>query len=150
MPRLAAPNSAADLPEAAAETTGGGRPFDLRGPDARAIDLRGPDARGAEPRPVDALHGGGLELSNLSGYFIVVLLLVVCGLIHASNRVDRRETSMDIEATRAKLGVAIAEQERLKLELATLQDPENLRLASQAVGMDSRPKVIDLAPEATP
>lgn len=140
MPRLAAPTSATALPEAAAELTGGGRP----------LDPRAPEARGAEARPVDNLHGGGLELSNLSGYFIVVLLLVVCGLIHASNRVDRRETSMDIEATRAKLGVAIAERERLKLELATLQDPENLRLASQAVGMDARPKVIDLPPEVSP
>ena len=112
------------------------------------IDAAAPPAseRPAEPRPVDTLHGGGLELSNLSGYFIVVLLLVICGLIHASNRLDRRETAMAIEAARVTLGHALAEQERLKLELATLQDPENLRIASEAVGITARPKVIDLPP----
>lgn len=117
------------------------------------IDAAAPpaSARPAEPRPVDTLHGGGLELSHLSGYFFVVVLLVFCGLIHASNRLDRRETAMAIESTRVRLGAAIAEQERLRLELATLQDPENLRLAGESVGIVARPKVIDLPPvEASP
>ena len=140
MPRIAAPTSVSVLSETAAAPAGGGH----------RLDVRAADARRAEARPVDDLHHGNTELAYLRSYLIVVAILIMCGLVHAKNRLDKRETSMAIESARSKVTVAKAERARLHLELATLQDPDVLRSASEQIGMDSRPKVVDLPPEVSP
>ena len=98
-------------------------------------------------RPMDDIHGGGLELSQIFPGLLVAFLCVICGITYANNNVDQRETAMAIDAARARLAMAQAEQERLQLELATLRDPETLRATSEQLGLYARPTVIDLPAE---
>ena len=104
---------------------------------------------GAKPEvPTDsriqAMDSGGLELDHLWRYLAVAALVATCALIAAWSRVDLVKTSVKLDMAEVRLKHAQREQERLRLELATITDPATLNEASATLNLDPSVKVVDV------
>ena len=61
------------------------------------------------------------EVVHLGRYVLIALLTSMCMLLWAWSRIDLRETAVALDAIERRNELAIAEHERLRLELLSLQ-----------------------------
>ncbi len=94
--------------------------------------------------PIEALEGGGLELSHLWRYLAVAALVATAALLAAWSRVDLVETSVALDSVEARLTAAEEENQRLQLELATVTDPAYLTEAAVTLQLAKDVHVVDV------
>ncbi len=102
----------------------------------------------AQPRRLaglDALHVGHVELDRLGRYLVVAAFVGACLLVSAWSRIDLRRTSMQLHRTEAAFASARSEHARLRLELATLQDPSHLQQAATQLELQPAAHIVDLS-----
>jgi hypothetical protein len=92
------------------------------------------------------INSGGIELSRIASYVMVIALLACCMLLSAWSRIDLRETAVSLDRSERDLSGAQAEGTRLRLELATLEDPAWLSTAADSLQLDRDVRVIDVPP----
>jgi hypothetical protein len=61
------------------------------------------------------------EVVHLGRYALVAILASLCMLLWAWSRIDLRETAVALDRTQRDYDLAVAEHERLELELLSLQ-----------------------------
>jgi hypothetical protein len=61
------------------------------------------------------------EVVHLGRYAIVAILASMCMLLWAWSRIDLRETAVALDRTQERNDLAVAEHERLQLELLSLK-----------------------------
>jgi hypothetical protein len=61
------------------------------------------------------------EVVHLGRYVLVALLVSMCMLLWAWSRIDLRETAVALDGTERRNDLAMAEHERLELELLSLK-----------------------------
>lgn len=93
---------------------------------------------------LEALHVGHVELDRLGRYLAVTALVGACLLTSAWSRIDLRRTSMQLDRADAAFESARAEHARLRLELATLQDPSNLHHAAAELALQPTTAIVDV------
>lgn len=91
-----------------------------------------------------------VELSRLGRYLGIAAVFGLCALLHAWSRIDLRETAVALDVAQTKLSTANAEQQRLKLELASLRDPARLGQIGVTMYLDTHVPVVAVpaAPQA--
>lgn len=95
-----------------------------------------------------SVETGGIELSHLSGYAFIIVLMAGVMLLSAWSRIDRRETAVALDRSEKAYIAALAESSRLKLEVATLEDPAWLAHAANSLSLDSSVPVVDMTQPA--
>lgn len=95
------------------------------------------------------LHAEGVELRYLWRYGAVAALMVACALLSTWSRVDLVETSVALHKSRSAHRSALAERQRLTLELASLRDPQTLEGAAAAMSLDNTVPVVELGQSGT-
>ncbi|MCB9779992.1 MAG: hypothetical protein H6742_15615 [Alphaproteobacteria bacterium] len=93
---------------------------------------------------LDSHHTGHVELPLFARYAMVGMLLVVCLLVNAWSRIDIRQTSLAVYDAEVELQRARAENARLRLELASLQDPAALSVAAEQLELASDVAIVDV------
>ena len=106
-------------------------------------------AHTTQPGSTDTLYGGGIELSHLWRYLVVAGLVATCALLSTWSRVDLVETSVALDNAEARLSASVAERERLRLELATLSDPDRLNRMAATLQLSSKVPVVELTSAAS-
>lgn len=86
----------------------------------------------------------GVELYRLRAglYWLIGFALIAALIAHL--RIYQRQIALDIDAARAAHDRALAQNHRLKLELASIEDPANLQGLARALGFDQSVIVIDV------
>jgi len=92
------------------------------------------------------LEDSGIELTRIASYIMVIALLACCMLLSTWSRIDLRETAVGLDRSEQALETAQAEGTRLRLELATLEDPAWLSRAVSSLQLDRTVPVIDVPP----
>jgi len=92
------------------------------------------------------LKTGGVDLAHISSYVMVIVLMAGCMLLSAWSRIDLRETAVALDRSERAYASAQAEATRLRLELATLEDPAWLSQAVTTLELDKTVPVIDVPP----
>jgi hypothetical protein len=92
------------------------------------------------------LEDSGIELTRIASYVMVIALLACCMLLSTWSRIDLRETAVALDRSEQAHATAQAEGTRLRLELATLEDPAWLSRAVSSLKLDRTVLVIDVPP----
>ncbi|MFT5682921.1 MAG: hypothetical protein ACI8RZ_003845, partial [Myxococcota bacterium] len=116
-------------------------------------DWENEDGSPVEPSqaPLHAMSRSGMELNRLNGYGFMLALCALCALLSTWSRLDLRTTSLELDEARSAYSAAESEQARLRLELASLSDPDWLAGAAALLSLESGAEVIHLqVPNTTP
>jgi hypothetical protein len=70
-------------------------------------------------------------------------------LLSTWSRIDLRETAVALDRSQRAYATATAEATRLRLELATLEDPAWLAQAAETLHLDRTVPVVDVPPPAS-
>ena len=92
------------------------------------------------------IENSGIELSRIASYVMVIALLACCMLLSTWSRIDLRETAVALDRSEQAYAAAQAEGTRLRLELATLEDPAWLSKAVDSLELDRTVPVVDIPP----
>ena len=92
------------------------------------------------------IEDSGVELTRIASYVMVIALLACCMLLSTWSRIDLRETAVALDRSERRYAAAQAEGTRLRLELATLEDPAWLSQAVDSLQLDRTVPVIDVSP----
>ncbi len=99
--------------------------------------------------PLHPMSRSGIELNRLNRYGFMLALCALCALLSTWSRIDLRSTSLSLDEARSEFSAAEAEQARLRLELASLSDPDWLAGAAETLSLESGAEVIHLQAPAT-
>ncbi|MDG1481968.1 MAG: hypothetical protein P8R54_20420 [Myxococcota bacterium] len=86
----------------------------------------------------------GIELNRLNRYGLMLALFALCALLSTWSRIDLRSTSLSLDEARSEYSNAEADQVRLRLELASLSDPDWLADAAATLSLEGDSEVIHL------
>jgi len=101
--------------------------------------------------PLHPMNRSGIELNRLNRYGLMLALCALCALLSTWSRLDLRSTSLSLDEARSQYSSAEAEQARLRLELASLSDPDWLSGAAATLSLEGTSEVIHLqAPAGSP
>lgn len=94
---------------------------------------------------LEAMHVGHIEIDRLGRYIVVIGLVAACLMVGAWLRIDLRRTSMQLDRADAAFEAARAEHARLRLELATLQDPSHLHRVAAQLALQPGATIVDVS-----
>jgi hypothetical protein len=94
--------------------------------------------------PLHPMNRPGIELNRLNRYGLMLALCALCALLSTWSRLDLRSTSLSLDEARSEYANAEAEQARLRLELASLSDPDWLAGAAETLSLEGDAEVIHL------
>ena len=86
----------------------------------------------------------GLELSELRQWMMWFIAVAVWWFITAHSTLERRKIALELHTARVRLNKVQQQNHRLNLELASIQDPEQLSKTAAALGFDQTVTVIDI------
>jgi len=92
------------------------------------------------------LESSGIEITRIASYVMVIALLACCMLLSTWSRIDLRETAVALDRSERAYATAEAKGTRLRLELATLEDPAWLSQAVNDLKLDRTVPVVDVPP----
>jgi hypothetical protein len=92
------------------------------------------------------IQNSGVELTHIASYVMVIALMACCMLLSTWSRIDLRETAVALDRSERAYATAQAEATRLRLELATLEDPAWLSQAVDTLSLDQTVPVVDVQP----
>ena len=95
--------------------------------------------------PLQPLELAGIELTHLTRYLMVVVLVTVCMLVSTWSRLDFRETAVALDQAQRAYKLSLSESAQLELELASLSDPHWLNQAATVLDLQPGISIIDLA-----
>ncbi len=95
------------------------------------------------------IQSSGVELTRIASYIMVIALMACCMLLSTWSRIDLRETAVALDRSERAYITAQAEATRLRLELATLEDPAWLSTAIKSLELDNTVPVIDVPPTSS-
>ena len=104
----------------------------------------------AAPPPVQPLEMDGVELNRLSRYGLLIGLMALCALLSTWSRIDFRETAVALDDAQRRYAEAMADRERLELEMASLTDPVWLSKAAANLSLEQAPEIIEIPAGAAP
>lgn len=104
----------------------------------------------AKQAPVKPLTVDGVEINKLTGFALIAILAMLCAMLYIWSRTDLRETALALSNAQTQYNTVMAEQERLRLELASLRNPQWLTVASDVLVLDASAEVVEIKVAAQP